>query len=44
MQKWGPYDLWRTKNWEFLVCYESYFIQFRQVVLVGELVRHCISK
>ena len=27
-------------QWGFLVCYEPWFIQFRQVVLVGELVRH----
>ena len=28
----------------FLVCYGPYFLQFMQVVLVGELVRHCVIK
>ena len=34
----------KTKKLKFLGCYEPYFIQCKQVVLVGELVRHCINK
>ena len=36
------YGKHQTKNEEFLVGYQPNFMQVRQVVLVGELVRHCV--